>query len=367
MKKNIIAIAVTTVILLIVNGLAWLSASAVDFYHLHIYCPMSRLMSRICGIVPFSVGEIMIGLGIGILIVYPILLIVSVIAKKRPLRRVSTVVFCWILVFILMTETLNCFVLYHTTELTTRLSVYKSPDITTDEVVSLCADMILRADALAPVIDRDEKGRPALPADLRAEAERSFSRMTDEFPELYGYCTPPKVLKSSMLMTQFNLQGIYFPFSLEGNYNGELSPARVPCTTFHELCHVKGFIREDEANFLSTVACMESDVPVIRYSGYITSMNYLYGEAARYASEEDIYMLRSLLTEQVAADNTFVSEEYMRQVEEKAVVSTEVMNEVSDTAIDTTLKVNGITDGSASYGRMVTLLVMYDGQMAYRE
>ena len=57
MKKNIIAIAVTTVILLIVNGLAWLSASAVDFYHLHIYCPMSRLMSRICGIVPFSVGE----------------------------------------------------------------------------------------------------------------------------------------------------------------------------------------------------------------------------------------------------------------------------------------------------------------------
>ncbi|MBQ7990473.1 MAG: DUF3810 domain-containing protein [Oscillospiraceae bacterium] len=367
MKKHIAAQAVITALLIIINGLSWLSAAAADFYHRHIYHHAAGVMSRICGAVPFSVGEVMIMLGILILVLFPVLLIISAVRGNRKLRRMSTVIFCGILVFIFMTETLNCFVLYHTTELTDRLSPYSTSDMTTDEVVDMCAKMIERANALAPVIDRDDKGRPALPDDLAGEAEAAFSRMTDDFPELAGYCTPPKKIQSSMIMTQFDLQGIFFPFSLEANYNAELSPARVPSTVFHELCHVKGFIREDEANFLAAVACMKSDEPVVRYSGYIICMNYLYGEAVRYASEEDIYMLRSLLTSQVAKDNTFVSEEYMKQVEEKAVVSTEVMNEVADTAIDTTLRVNGISDGSKSYGRMVTLLLMYDSRMGYAE
>lgn len=367
MKKHIRAMMIISCLLLIINGISWISVPVTDFYHRYIFCPVSRVMSHIAGVLPFSLGEIMIALGILILIAFPVLLAVSFAKKNKRLRSISSIVFCWILVYIFLTETLNCFVLYHTTELTDRLSAYADDNYDHNDVVRMCADMIRRANALAPVIERDGAGRPAVPADISAQAEQCFSRLTYDFPELAGYCPQPKRLQSSMLMTQFDLQGVYFPFSLEANYNAELSPARVPCTAFHELCHVKGFIREDEANFLSAAACMKSDDPVIRYSGYIICMNYLYGEALEYASDEDIYMLCSLLTEEVAKDNTFVSEEYMREVEEKAVVPTEVMNEVSHTAIDTTLKVNGIEDGEESYNRMVTLLLMYDSRMGYLE
>ena len=74
---------------------------------------------------------------------------------------------------------------------------------------------------------------------------------------------------------------------------------------------------------------------------------------------EEYYRLCTLISPEVRKDNTFVSEEYMEYIRQKAVISTETAKAVSNKAIDTTLKVGGITDGSKSYGRMVDLLLEY--------
>ena len=160
-------------------------------------------------------------------------------------------------------------------------------------------------------------------------------------------------------MTSFDLQGVYFPFTLEANYNKALSPARVPSTVMHELSHLKGFIREDEAGFIAYLACLEAEEPEVRYSGYISASNYLLSACRKSLPYEEYYRLCTLISPEVRKDNTFVSEEYMEYIRQKAVISTETTKAVSDKAIDTTLKVGGITDGSKSYGRMVDLLLEY--------
>ena len=103
---------------------------------------------------------------------------------------------------------------------------------------------------------------------------------------------------------------------------------------------------------------MESDSPEVQYSGYITAMNYTYGECRKYANEEQIYSLRSKLTMQVALDNYFVSEEHMKKAEE-SVIPKETVNKAGETAMETTLKVNGVKDGKNSYNRMVELLLIW--------
>ncbi|MBQ5310522.1 MAG: DUF3810 domain-containing protein [Oscillospiraceae bacterium] len=361
-SANAAAMIVTTVLLLTINAAAWFSEPLMDIYHSYIFHPTAEILSHITGHLPFSVGEIMIIIGILLVIAAPFVFIISAVRKKKKALKAAGTVYAWVLIFILFTETMNCFILYHTTPLTDRLaevSYSHSPDdFSSDEVVGLCGEMIECANELAPGLRRDDKGNIILPGDMGMTARQSFERM-ELFPELRGYSPLPKRISFSILMTQLDLQGIYFPFSLEGNYNAELSPARVPNTVIHELCHVKGFIREDEATFLACLACFESDIPEVRYSGYISAMNYLFAEAVRCAPEEDVYRLRCMLTEQVAKDNTFVSPEFEKVVEEKAVLPTETVSEMSETARDTTLKVNGVEDGDKSYDRMTTLLLIY--------
>lgn len=43
------------------------------------------------------------------------------------------------------------------------------------------------------------------------------------------------------------LCGVYSPFTVEANYNGDMPDYNVPHTLCHELSHLKGFMREDEA------------------------------------------------------------------------------------------------------------------------
>jgi len=42
-----------------------------------------------------------------------------------------------------------------------------------------------------------------------------------------------------------------FPFTFEANVNVDIPPYQIPSTMLHELSHLRGFMREDEANFIS--------------------------------------------------------------------------------------------------------------------
>lgn len=68
-------------------------------------------------------------------------------------------------------------------------------------------------------------------------------------------------------MSYLDISGIYCPFTFEANVNVHMNDVLIPVTMCHELSHLSGYMREDEANFIAFLACLQSDDPEFRYSG----------------------------------------------------------------------------------------------------
>lgn len=152
-------------------------------------------------------------------------------------------------------------------------------------------------------------------------------------------------------MSYQQLQGIYSPFTAEANYNSDMPDQDKPSTICHELSHLRGFMREDEANFISYLACMASDSAAFRYSGailaFIHSGNALYRE-----DPEGFREIRAKLCEQALrdlADHNAYWNSYDGAVADAA-----------DRINDTYLRANAQADGTKSYGRMVDLLLAWN-------
>mgnify|MGYP002701706438 FL=1 len=139
-----------------------------------------------------------------------------------------------------------------------------------------------------------------------------------------------------------------------------------PSTMCHELAHLRGYIYEDEANFIGFLACVKAEDPFFQYAGYLSVLNYLHNDLYRAskaggASYEQAIQDRPPVTvsRQVWEDNIFVSQEEWDRINANALLDTKLVDKAADTFIDTNLKVNGIADGKVSYSRVVRLLIQY--------
>ena len=132
-----------------------------------------------------------------------------------------------------------------------------------------------QANALSVTFDRDEKGYLIYTSPLKEEAKAQMRKLGEKFDVLSGDYPDPKGLAMSGFYSQQYIMGYYFPFSMEANYNRQMYLTNIPVTMCHELSHLKGFIRGDEANFIGYLACVDSDDPLFRYSGYLSVLGYL--------------------------------------------------------------------------------------------
>lgn len=89
--------------------------------------------------------------------------------------------------------------------------------------------------------------------------------------------TKIKQIAVSKLMTYTHIAGVYTYYTGEANLNTNFPSYTLPYTAAHELSHQRGTAREDEANFLAFLVCMESDDEYIKYSGYLNLFEYVAG------------------------------------------------------------------------------------------
>ena len=68
-------------------------------------------------------------------------------------------------------------------------------------------------------------------------------KLGEQYPQLAGYYPKPKPVLFSRLLSIQQLSGIYSPFTVEANYNAEMTPYNIPHTACHELSHLRGFMR----------------------------------------------------------------------------------------------------------------------------
>lgn len=399
------------------NLLAWNSATFCDWYIETLFPIWVNTYGRVTGIFPFSVGEWMIVAGVVLVCLAVICLPVLLLGVWRKWKKVLAFCrrfygfFVWTLLIVALVMTLNCFILYHGSAFDQRYMVEDTTDDQADAADSQTSDLgeqaetgasqtgntddqvetleelltvrnlvVWQCNRLSKEVARDEEGNVIYPAGqtesatgtgesaraMQDEARRTMQKLGETYPRLSGWYPRPKALLSSDFMCQQSMQGYYFPFSMEANYNDVMGIMRKPATMCHELAHLRGYIYEDEANFISFLACIHSDDVTFQYSGYLSVINYLDNDLYKaYKKNKAVYQeavsrVRPLQTySRVSTDNIFVTEEEWDRINGKALISTEKVDAAADTFIDTSLKVNGVSDGMISYSRVVKLLLQY--------
>lgn len=306
-------------------------------YAVTVYPVIVGSVGRIFGAFPVSVVEICLYM----LIIVAIWYVVTHIRQFRSVLVRAVVLLSGI--FLLFT--LNCGINYYRRPFSSylNLDVHNSSK---EELVKLCEFL---TDTVNELCEEGVTARMAVSA-ANKTGVASMRALGEEYPQLSGFYPQPKPLLVSYIFSVQQLCGQYSPFTVEANYNCEMTDYNIPHTICHELSHLRGFMREDEANFIGYLACIGSDSPSYRYSGYLTGWVYATNALAR-VDIESYQELCKKLDERAWADLR-ENNEFWARYDGKAA-------EVSNQLNDTYLKMNSQSDGVKSYGRMVDLMLAY--------
>lgn len=345
-----------------------------DFYVTYIFPLWAATYGRVTGAFPFSVGEWMLYLAV----VMSFVLafgggVYGTFRKKLPdkwkrIYKKYALFYYWIFGIVCVIMTLNCFLLYQSSPISERYQIGagQGREYGISEITLVRDYVVEQANALSVTFDRDEKGYLVYPASFTDEAKAQMQRLGEKFDVLSGYYPDPKGLAISGFYSQQYIMGYYFPFSMEANYNRQMYLTNIPVTMCHELSHLKGFIREDEANFIGYLACVDSGDPLFRYSAYLSVIGYLDRDFFRAVGEDsEVYLSHPVINDLVVEDRKFLTQETWEKVEDNAVLKTETVKQAADAFLDTTLTLNGVEDGRISYSRVVDLLLQYYDGILY--
>ncbi|MDO4293049.1 MAG: DUF3810 domain-containing protein [Eubacteriales bacterium] len=352
---------------LALNLAAWKSARFVDFYAEHIFPVLGGLSSRILSVFPFSVGEWMLVAGLILLAFLALSALLRIFLKKNWTKRLLGVLgrgAAWIFLALLWVMTCNCFVLYHASDFEDiYMEAVRENGYSGEELGILRDYIVANVNQLSGQLERDSAGHPICRGDLSEEAVLAMQRMGEEYGRLKGFYPRPKEMYFSGLLSQTYMMGYYFPFSMEANYNGSMYSVNKPSAICHEMAHLKGFLQEDEASLIGYLACVGSEDPFFRYSGYMGVLSYVEKEFRAYAGKNrGEYDRHPCILPQVYQDSVFLTQEAWQEVEKRAVVSTQTAKTVSRAATTAVLKLNGVEEGMKTYDGVVKLLLdYYDG------
>ena len=219
-----------------------------------------------------------------------------------------------------------------------------------EELLALCEEMVNTANELNNEVNRDGAGNLLFDDNFQKSAVLTMEKIGNIYEILGGYYPMPKLVFITDLLSYQKVTGVYSPFTVEANYNGAIPEYELPFTVCHELSHLKGFMREEEANFIAWLACLESDVAEFRYSAAVIAFVYAGNDLYRYDKETYRSLLGSL-SEAVLSDLQRASAYWSRFDGPVAEAHTQVN--------DVYLKANSQTDGVESYDQIVELILAY--------
>lgn len=365
--------------LLVAAGLLLVLANKADsfaeWYSVTIYDRLVSLVGRFFGIFPFSVFEAGVYILIASLLFMLIVEVLKRVAAKVGRRaggeqrgngenagngksagRVDFAGWLFLTASILFfLYAANCGVNYHRVSFAEHIGLVDmeggNASYSVEELADVCRMLTEDVNESAGMVERDGEGVMVCSEEaLQREAVCAMELLSAQYPELEGYYPPPKAFLVPWVLSVQQITGIYSPFTIEANYNGAVTDYNIPFSACHELSHLRGFMQEEEANFIAYLACTQSGSAEFQYSGnlrgWISCMNVLYQ-----ADYETWAEIRSGLCALAEADLK-ANSAFLRRYEGRAADVAEKMN-------DSYLKANGQTDGVKSYHRMADLIVTY--------
>lgn len=340
---GVILLAMTVILQIMARNIDGFS----QWYVITIYPVIVGTIGRLAGIFPFSIAEI----GLYLFITIFIAIVIRAVCKKK-MKQLLINIFLTISILLFLYSA-NCGVNYY------RISFAESEGVdlesySVEELKETCIWLTEKVNDWASYVSRDENGVMVLTEDEKEEAVHSMKSLGKKYPELSGYYPKPKALINHWILSVQKVSGIYSPFTIEANYNKEMTDYNIPLTVCHELSHLKGFMQEEEANFIAFLACIESKSADFQYGGYM--LGWIHCMNLLYRTDYDAWQeIRQDLSHLVEPDLKANSEFWNRYDSRVA--------EVADQINDTYLKANGQSDGVESYGRMADLIVIYHSHL----
>jgi hypothetical protein len=347
-KKSILIIALLLPVQIVLIQLLKHSPSFVErWYSLGIYPWIGKISRSLWGWVPFSVGDVF----------YTLITILAIrwiynnfkSFRYEPVRLVFEI-------------TAHVSVVYFMFHLLWGFNYYREPlhislnlgnDYTTEELIDITNRIVKKSNALHNSLGFADSVKIDLPysqKEMFVLTENSFTNLQKTFPNLS--LQPRSVKKSlwSLGLTYMGYSGYLNPFSGEAQVNGLIKSYKYPVVACHEQAHQLGYAKENEANFIATLAAIHNDNDYIKYTGYIFALRYCVNELSYRDEGKYIETLETI------HPGILASYKEMRDFWNHY---NNPLEELSKSWYNLFLKANNQPKGIKTYSYMVALMVHY--------
>lgn len=331
-------------------GFVWNSAFA-DAFNESVSAWIRAFMAHLTGWIPFSLAETLI---MFLPVIFVCLLALCLRGAAKGWRQALYCIFGMLSVAALIYAS---FVLtfaagYQATPLAEKMGV-ETAYISADELTETALLLAEEAERTLDEVTFRYHDASVMPYDfdeLSRYLMEAYDRVCEKYSFIQKLDSRVKPITLSEPMTYTHISGVYTMFTGEANINVNYPDYVIPYTAAHELAHQRGIARENEANFVAFLVCMESEDPYIRYSGYLNM--YEYVASALYSASPVAYsQVLSTLDLRIRYEMISYSRFFDRYRDN-------VVADVSETVNNTYLTIQG-TAGTKSYGMVVDLAVAY--------
>ena len=315
--------------------------------------PLHRAMASACAALgTVSLAEILIGIfGVSVLvyIIYEILMLIVKSGRvKRLYRFVIRLAATGLAVY--AGYSMLWGVYYYGDDFIAE-SGLESGEISIAELETVTVYFAEKLNEYSGLVSRDENGLYiADRQEILAKSPEVYLGIEQKFPSLEGPDISAKGLRFSRVLSYMDFTGFFFPFTAEANVNTDFPPGLFASTVAHELAHQRGVAKEQEANFVSVLSCLDYGDVDYCYSACMLAYTHL-GNALHSADYSAWYMVYMGLEESVQRDFA-ANRAYWQQFETP-------VQTVSTGVYEGFLQSYDQSLGMKSYGACVDLLVNY--------
>ncbi|MBE6601635.1 MAG: DUF3810 domain-containing protein [Ruminococcaceae bacterium] len=328
------------------------STSFADWFNRYVSAWGRFALAKLTDFLPFSVAELLI-----LLIPFFLGLLITIGIKHFCDSNRSMLVYIGILLsgvcVIGILFVWNFAAGYYGTPLEQKLQLERKKS-TAEELAQTASMLASEISELSEEIVFLENGRSIMPYSYDTMNEKlieSYDILCQKYDFLHTFKSRTKPVMLSEPMSYTHITGVYSFFTGEANINVNFPDYTIPYTAAHELAHQRGIAREDEANFIAFLVCMESNDPYIRYSGYLNLYEYV-ASALYSASPQKYWEVHKTLPSEIHAEQQAYSLFFDKYRDNVAA-------DISEATNNAYLQSQGASAGTRSYGLVVDLAVAY--------
>ena len=315
-----------------------------NFYGFHIYPFFSYLLSHCSDLFPFSIFEWIFYIFIIFFILFIVQLIYDIFKKDKKKYIQKCYCIFYVSSILWITFMLLCGINYHRDSFATCIQLQDVPS--SKQNLILITEKILKEIQSIDINDFDIQH-------VQDHCREAMTQLSLTYPSLKGFYPRVKPVFFSKGLSYLYISGIFTPWTVEANYNQDMLLEEVPFTLCHELSHLRGFMQEEEANFIAYLACHHSSHALIKYSGELEALSYCLNALLQSGDVEMYQAIYQQLPDHAKQD-----------LQDQALYWQKFntsLKDIHEQINDTYLKLNQQTLGTQSYQYFVELLIDYYG------